>query len=276
MNDKIYIEVPKYCPVCGGKTEIVKDNESEVLMCTNPNCSGKLLGRLKFFVSKPAMNIDGLSEATLQKFIELGWLSSFKDIFTLKDRFAEMVKLDGFGETSVNKLLDAIEKSRDVKLENFITALSIPNIGKSAAKTVSRACDGDFENFIHLYESNFDWTRLEDFGAIMAKNLEEYLNEYYSDVYNLALEMHFLKSECKQIEDNPLNGIKFCITGSFSQSRDKLKEQLESKGAKFVSSVSKNLDILFCGEKAGSKLTKAQSLGVKIAYEDELMKMLGE
>ena len=92
----------------------------------------------------------------------------------------------------------------------------------------------------------------------------------------LPLEMHFIVEEKKEIKDNPLNGIKFCITGSFSQSRDKLKEQLEAKGAKFVSGVSKNLDILFCGEKAGSKLTKAQSLGIKVTYEDELMKLLGD
>ena len=99
------IEIPKYCPICGDKTAIVKENESEVLVCTNDNCSGKLLGRLKFFVSKPATNIEGLSEATLERFIELGWISSFDDIFVLKEHYTEMVKLDGFGEKSVGNFV---------------------------------------------------------------------------------------------------------------------------------------------------------------------------
>ena len=104
--------------------------------------------------------------------------------------------------------------------------------------------------------------------------MNTYLHDNIEMVNELATEMRFVQSECKEVVDSTLSGLKFCITGSFSQSRDKLKEQLEAKGAKFISSVSKNLDILFCGEKAGSKLTKAQNLGVRVAYEDELMKML--
>ena len=268
---------PKYCPVCSGLTEVVKENESEVLMCTNPNCSGKLLGRLKFFVSKPAMNIDGLSEATLEFLINKGWVKSFRDLYKLEttpEVVYEWKLTSGYGEKSVEKILDAIESSRNVKLDNFITALSIPNVGKSAAKTISNYFNGNFEDFMYAYKNNFNWTVLDDFGAVMANNLDEYLNENYDNIIDLADEMDFVKQESKEAGDNSLNGIKFCITGSFSQSRDKLKEQLEAKGAKFVSGVSKNLDILFCGEKAGSKLAKAQSLGVKIAYEDELIKLL--
>lgn len=268
------IILPKYCPVCSGLTEVVKENESEVLMCTNPNCSGKLLGRLKFFVSKPAMNIEGLSEATLEALINKGWVTNFKDIYYLYLHGREWEQLNGFGERSVAKILDAIDHSRNIKLENFITALSIPNIGKSAAKTISTYFHDDFEDFMYAYENDFNWTMLSDFGEVMTNSLNEYLNEHYDDVMELAAEMNFVKQESKEITDSPLNGVKFCITGSFSQSRDKLKEQLESKGAKFVSSVSKNLDVLFCGEKAGSKLTKAQQLGVKIADEKELMRIL--
>lgn len=269
------IKIPKYCPVCGGETEVVKENESEVLVCKNSNCSGKLLGRLKFFVSKPAMNIDGISESILEVLIDKGWIKNFKDIYYLYCHGREWEQLDGFGEKSVAKLLDAIDHSRDVKLENFICALSIPNIGRSASKTISDAFNGNYQEFIDAYFYwHFDWTTLEDFGQVMADSINKYLHDNLEEVNDLASEMRFVKRENKVIVDNPLNGLKFCITGSFSQSRDVLKEKLEAKGAKFISGVSKNIDVLFCGEKAGSKLTKAQSLGVNVVYEKGLIELL--
>lgn len=267
---------PKYCPICSSKTAIVKENESEVLVCTNPNCSGKLLGRLKFFVSKPAMNIEGLSEATLDFLIDKGWVNSFKDIYHLSDHKDEWQKCDGFGKKSVENILDAIEKSRNITLDRFVCALSIDGVGKSASKTISDAFNCDFAEFINAFDNGFDWTTLTDIGDITAQNINNYLVKNEAEICELAKEFNFILPTKVEVEDNPLNGIRFCITGSFSQSRDKLKEQLEAKGAKFVSGVSKNLDILFCGEKAGSKLTKAQSLGVRVAYEDELMKLLGD
>ena len=271
------ISIPTICPVCGGSTIIKKDNASEVLVCTNPNCHGKLLGRLNNFVSRKNMNIDGLSEATLEKFISLGYINDFKSIYHLSDHYDQLVRLEGFGPKSIQKLLVSIEKSRDVKLENFVAALGIEGIGISAAKTISEHFNGSYEDFINAYFYwHFDWTTLKDFGQVMADSMNTYLHDNLEMVNNLALEMRFVKHECKQVEDNPLNGIKFCITGSFSQSRDVLKQKLEARGAKFVSGVSKNLDVLYCGDKAGSKLTKAQSLGVRVAYEDELMKDLEE
>lgn len=269
------IEIPKYCPVCSGATEVVKENESEVLMCTNSNCSGKLLGKLKFFVSKPAMNIDGLSEATLEFLINKGWIRRFKDIYYLRNHKIEWQKCDGFGKKSVEKILDAIEKSRDIKLENFIAALSIPNVGLSTAKIISQYFNGDFNKMINNLHCTM-FAGLDGIGVLTGKNIEDFMKDNFTEICELSKEFNFILLEKVEIKDNPLVGIKFCITGSFSQSRDKLKEQLESKGAKFVSGVSKNLDILFCGEKAGSKLTKAQGLGVKVIYEDELIKLLGE
>ena len=274
------IKIPKYCPICGAETEVVTENASEVLMCTNPNCSGKLLGRLKFFVSKPAMNIEGLSEATLEFLIGQGWIKSFRDLYELKTKPGityEWKLTSGYGEKSVEKILDAIENSRDVKLENFICALSIPNIGRSASKTIADHFNGDYEELINAYFYwHFDWTTLDDFGRVMADSLNTYLHDHLEEINELASEMRFVKHEKVAVEDNPLNGLKFCITGSFTQSRDILREKLEAKGAKFVSGVSKNIDVLFCGEKAGSKLSKAQSLGVKVFYEDELIKLLEE
>ena len=270
------ITLPKYCPVCGGKTAIVKDNGSEVLVCTNPNCLGKLLGRLNFFVSKPACNIDGLSEQILSFLIDKGWVKCFKDIYCLAEHKVEWQKCDGFGKKSVENILDAIEKSRNITLDRFVCALSIDGVGKSTSKTISDAFNGDFAEFINAFDNGFNWTTLTDVGDITAQNINNYLTKNEAEIRELAKEFNFIFPTKVDVKDNPLSGVRFCLTGSFSQSRDKLKEQLEAKGAKFVSSVSKNLDILFCGEKAGSKLTKAQSLGIKVAYEDELMKLLGD
>ena len=267
------IEIPAICPVCGGKTSIKKDNESEVLICSNPECAGKKLAQFTHFVSKKGMDIKNLSEATLETLLSHGFIHDFKGIYHLSDHQQQLIHLDGFGKKSVEKLLKSIEDSRNVKLENFIAALGIPNIGLTASKTISKYCDGKYDRFYQLFEQGFDWTSLDDFGPTMAQNLDSYLDEWWREVNDLAAEMNFIVEE--KSTDNSLEGLKFCITGSFSQSRDGLKKQLESRGAKFVSSVSKNLDILFAGDKAGSKLTKAQQLGVRIADESELMKMLG-
>ena len=267
------IEIPAVCPICGGNTAIKKDNESEVLICTNDECAGKKLAQFTHFVSKKGMDIKNLSEATLQDLISHGFIHNFKDIYNLSDHKQQLIRLDGFGKKSVEKLLTSIEDSRNAKLENFIAALGIPNIGLTASKTISKYCDGSYDKFYQLFEQGFDWTNLDDFGPTMAQNLDSYLDEWWREVNDLAAEMNFIVEE--KSTDNSLDGLKFCITGSFSQPRDGLKKQLESRGAKFISSVSKNLDILFAGEKAGSKLTKAQQLGVRVANEEELMKMLG-
>lgn len=268
------IKIPKYCPVCGGETEVVTENASEVLMCKNSNCLGRLLGRLKFFVSKPALNIDGLSEAILEVLIDKGWVKNFRDIYYLYQHGREWEGLDGFGEKSVMNILDAIDRSRNVSLANFICALSIDGVGKSASKTIADAFNSDFNAFYKAFKDCYNWADLSDIGEKTSANITKYLTENEEEIVNLAAEMRFIMPKKIEVKDNPLNGLKFCITGSFSQSRDILKEKLEARGAKFVSGVSKNIDVLFCGEKAGSKLAKAQSLGIKIIYEYELMKML--
>lgn len=267
------IEIPMTCPICGGATAIKKDNESEVLICTNSECAGKKLAQFVHFVSKKGMDIKNLSEATLQDLLSHGFIHDFKGIYHLSDYRQQLIHLDGFGKKSVGKLLKSIEDSRNVKLENFIAALGIPNIGLTASKTISKYCNGNYEKFYQLFEQGFDWTKLDDFGPTMAQNLDSYLDEWWREINELASEMNFVLPE--EYSDNSLEGLKFCITGSFSQSRDGLKKALEDRGAKFISSVSKNLDVLFAGEKAGSKLTKAQQLGVRVANEEELMNMLG-
>lgn len=267
--------IPDKCPCCGSKTVVKDTDNSQVLMCPNPDCSAKKIAQFTHFVSRKCMNVDGLSEKTLETLLSHGFIRNFNDIYHLSDYKQQLMHLDGFGKKSVEKLLNSIEDSRNVHLTNFIAALGIPNIGSSAAKTISHHFNGNYEEFINAYFYwHFDWTTLEDFGSVMADSINNYLKDSLEMVNDLAAEMHFIIEE--KPTDNSLDGLKFCITGSFNQSRDDLKKALEAKGAKFVSSVSKNLDILFAGSAAGSKLTKAQQLGVRVANEEELMKMLGE
>ena len=264
--------IPKNCPCCGTETVIKDTDNSQVLMCPNQDCSAKRIAQFVHFVSRKCMNIDGLSEKTLETLISHGFLCNFKDIYCLSNHYNDLVRLDGFGKKSVEKLLESIENSKDVKLENFIAALGIPNIGLSAAKTISNYCNGNWDVLYELIQKISDWTFLDDFGKVMSDSLNDYFNEHLVDVTYLSMGMRFIALEMST--DNSLDGLKFCITGSFNKSRDELKKALEYRGAKFISSVSKNLDVLFCGEKAGSKLTKAQQLGVRVADENELMKIL--
>ena len=270
------IDLPKVCPVCGGKTEVKETDNSMILMCTNPNCSAKKIAQFTHFVSRNCMDIQGLSEATLEKFISLGYISDFKSIYHLSDHRDKLVKLDGFGAKSVQKLLSSVEKSRDVKLENFIAALGIPNIGLSAAKTISSYFGGDIERFLGAYKDCFDWTLLDDFGDVMAANLELYLDEHIKDVKGLVAEMHFIIPEEKVVTINSFNGKSLCVTGKLNHfTRDSINEKIISLGAKAVGSVSKKTDYLITNEASGSsKYKKAVELNIPIITEDEFLKMI--
>lgn len=268
------LKIPTTCPCCGQSAEIKYTANSKVLMCTNPDCAAKKLAQFTHFVSRKCMNIDRLSSATLETLISHGFIHKYKDIYHLSDHRSELIRLDGYGAKSIDNLLESIEKSRNVKLENFITALGIPNIGLSAAKAISKKFNGDHYEFIQALSSDYDFSQIDDFGEITNKSLHDWWKSKDPMAELLPIEMNFIVEE--KSADNSLSGLKFCITGTFSQSRDELKAILESKGAKFISSVSKNLDVLFVGDKAGSKLAKAQQLGIKIADENELMKILGD
>ena len=272
------IIIPSTCPICGGNTEIKQDNDSKVLVCTNDNCKGKLLGKLTHFVSKNAMNIDGLSEATLEKFIELGWLSSFEDIFTLKYYVSEMMKLEGFGETSVNKLLNAIKMSKTTTLDRFIYALSIPLIGKSASKTISKYFNGDFDHFCTKCCLNqFDFTVLDDFGEAMNNSINDYIKKNVVMIGSLAKEMNFENPKMVS-NSNSLAGKVFCITGSLNHfaNRDEAKEKIETAGGKVSGSVSAKTSYLVNNDVASTsgKNKKAKELNIPIISEDELIEML--
>ena len=273
-----FIIFPEHCPVCGGTTRLVTENSSTVLVCTNEFCKGKLLGKLTHFASKNAMNVDGMSEATLEKFIELGWLTCFEDIYSLKYHFSEMIKLDGFGDKSAKKLLDSITKSKNTTLDRFIYALSIPLIGRSASKAISKHFNGDFDRFCkECCLNQFDFTVLDDFGDAMNDSINDYIERNVVMIGNLAKEMYFEKPQVVS-GSNSLTGKVFCITGSLNhfENRDEAKEKIEAAGGKVSGSVSAKTSYLVNNdvESTSGKNKKAKELNIPIISEEELIKML--
>ncbi|MEF9984174.1 MAG: BRCT domain-containing protein [Oscillospiraceae bacterium] len=276
MNNIKFLSIPDSCPICGGKTEIIQDNDSKVLTCTNQGCKGKLLGKFVHFCNKKCMNIEGLSEATLQKFIGLGWLNEYQDIYSLSQYKDEIITMEGFGQKSYTKLMTSIESSRNVKLENFITALGIPNIGKTASKAISKFCNGEWYKLAAHLLNNFDWMCLPDFGDAANDALHSfYESEYDRWAITLAELMTFEKVETVVTTNNPFNNKTVVVTGTLKNfTRISIQEKLEELGAKVSGSVSKNTDYLIAGENAGSKLAKAQSLGINTLSEDDFLKII--
>ena len=278
-SKKTYLHIPDKCPICNHSTKIVKDNDSEVLYCTNENCKGKLLGKLTHASSKNALNIDCLSESTIEKFINLGWLTSIKDIYHLSDHENEMKVLDGFGKKSVDKLLASIEKSRSVDLEHFLNSLSIPLLGKSASRMIAESVDYEFGIWMKQMAvggaEHFKY--LHGVGNALINSLNNYFNEYCSDIWELSKEFTFTTKEKTILSNTSLNGKTFVITGSLHkfENRDKVKKAIEDCGGKVTGSVSKNTSFLVCNEDAGSsKSKKAHELGVPVITEEELITML--
>lgn len=272
-----YISIPSACPICWGRAEIKQDNDSMVLICTNDNCKGKLLGKLTHFVSKNAANVDGLSEQTLEKFIELGWLNSFEDIYNLKNHITEMLLMEGFGDKSVSKLMSAIQKSRNTTLDRFIYSLSIPLIGRSASKTIAKFFENDFEAFFKAFVSPFNWTVLDDFGETMNESIVKYAVDNSEMVRNLARYFTFEKPQTTS-GSSSLEGKVFCITGSLNHfaNRDEAKERIESFGGKVIGSVSTKTNYLVNNDvnSTSGKNKKAKELGIKIISENELIEMM--
>lgn len=277
-KERDYIVIPSTCPICGGNTEVKQDNDSKVLVCMNDNCKGKLLGKLTHFVSKNAMDIEGMSEATISKFIELGWLTRFEDIYTLEDHYSEIIYLDGFGEISTKKLLNAIETSKNTTLDKFIYALSIPLIGRSASKTIAKYFNNNFEKFYNeCCFSEFNFTILDDFGEAMNESMYNYLEDNFIKIGLLSRYMNFEKPQTNSNNAN-LSGLTFVITGSLSHfsNRDEAKEKIEAAGGKVSGSVSAKTSYLVNNDitSTSGKNKKAKELGIRIINEEELIRML--
>lgn len=274
------VQYPDACPVCGGSIRVEQVNDTESVYCDNPKCNGKKLGKFSHYVSKPAMNIDGLSEATLEKFINSGWLTDFTDLYHLNRYDKEIMRMEGFGKRSYDKLMTAIEASKSTTLARLLISLGIPYIGKTASKAISNYCAGDPYKFIELINDDFNWMQLEDFGEVMSASLKDWFSDddnfklYHCILGHLNIQIE--KTVTTQITDNPFNGKTVVATGSLQNfTRDGIGKKLEELGAKVGSSVSKKTDYVIAGEKAGSKLTKAKELGVPVLTETEFMAMIG-
>lgn len=269
--------IPETCPICGADTEIVKDNDTKVLICTNLNCKGKLLGKLSHFCSKNAMDIEGMSEATLQFLINKGWVNSFKSIYHLEKYKEEWSKCNGFGRRSVEKLLRSIEKSRNTTLSRFIYALSIPMIGKSASKEIAKYFNNDFRAFWKAWNNHQNWRLLNDFGETMHQNMTTFIKNNQEMVYELMKEVVF-EEPYGENNNTLLDGKTFVITGTLNHyaNRNELVSIIESMGGKVSGSVSSKTSYLINNNvtSTSGKNKKAKDLGIPIINEEDFIKMI--
>lgn len=268
-------EIPKTCFVCGGETELRKLRDGEALYCTNPNCAAQRIQALSHFVSRDAMNIEGLSEETLKKFLEQGILTDYPDLFHLQEQEETIRNLDGFGEKSYQNLIASIEKARSVELPNFIYALGINHVGLRNAKLLCTHCGYDLEKIRRA--SQEELTAVEGFGEIIAHSISIYFQqEEHLRLLNAVLpELHFKEAAPTEAADSPLAGLTFVVTGDLMQfaNRRELQARIEAGGGKVTGSVTKKTNFLINNdrESVSSKNKKAAELGIPILTEEEFI-----
>jgi len=269
--------IPPSCPSCGTATRIRISDDTETLHCCNPDCGAQKLRKFVHFVGEKAMDIQGLSEATLKNFIDNGWLNDFTDIYRLGEHEYEIRSMEGFGAKSWERLWSAIQASRTTTFERFVVAMDIPTIGRTAAKVLNSIFDGDLDELEATVNRGYDFSALEGFGAAMNANIHCWFSE--EENYVLWEELQEMvniekTTTAAPVADNPFIGRTIVATGKLVHfSRDSINAYIGSLGAKAGSSVSANTDYLICGEKAGSKLAKAQEFGVTVLTEQEFLTM---
>lgn len=269
------IEIPSVCPVCGGATEIHAVNEVQSLYCSNPDCDAKKIKSFTHFVGRDAMNIDGLSEATLEKLIAKGFIHQYQDIFHLDRYKSDIVAMEGFGERSYKKLINSIETARDVELPKLIFSLGIANIGLANAKVICRFYDFNLESLRRATVEEL--AMIDGIGEVIAKAFVDYFSneENNKRFENLLAEVHIQKEEINE-EEQTLEGKTFVITGNLNHfgSRNELKDLIEKKGGKVAGSVSSKTLCLINNDSTSnsSKNKKAKELNVSIVTEEQFMK----
>ena len=270
-------DIPKVCPVCGGETRINMENETKTLVCTNPRCQAKHIKSFALFVSRDAMNIEGLSEATLEKFIMNGFIKDFTDIFHL-DRYADEIKaMDGFGEKSYMNLQTGIQNARVTTLPRLVYSLGIPNIGIANAKMICRALGNDPEKVMNATADEL--AQISGVGDVIAGTYVQYFaDEEHREIFQkLLAEVEIPKEEEPEGGQN-LAGVNFVITGSVHHfaNRGEVKEEIERRGGKVTGSVTSKTNYLINNDvnSTSSKNRKARELGIPIISEEEFLKML--
>lgn len=271
------VQIPETCPVCGHQTQVKNLNGVETLYCPNAACLAKQLKLLTLFVSRNAMNIDGLSEATLEKFIERGFIREFADLFKLERYRDEIIAMEGFGEKSFGNLMDSIAKARHTTLPRLLYGLGISNIGTANAKMICRAFSYDLDKIRN--SSAEELAEIDGIGEVIGKAF----SDYFRDEENREHLDHLLAEleiEVPQVQEGeqPFAGRNFVITGSVNHfaNRDEVKALIEEKGGKVTGSVTSKTDYLINNDAASnsSKNRKAKELGIPIITEEEFLQML--
>lgn len=270
------LAIPNKCPVCNHEARIISSNDVKYLYCMNDFCPAKLVKRLSQFTSRNAMNIEGLSDAIINKLADEGLIKTYADIYNLKRYKNDIISFEGFGEKSYDNLINSIEKSRNVKLANFIFALGIPDIGLSRAKLICKNYSNDINKIRNLTFEEL--SKIDGIGEIIAKGWIDTFNndDFIKELELLLKEVNFTDTS---IDNNqPLKDLTFVITGSVNNftNRDELVEYIESYGGKVVKAISNNVNYLINNDitSTSTKNTKAKELGIKIISENDLMSMI--
>ena len=277
--------VPTTCPVCGGRTELKDEEGVQTLYCTNPDCMAKKIKLLTHFVSRDAMNIAGLSEMTLEKFVGENMIHELSDVFKLKNHREKIVSLEGFGEKSYNNLIESIDKARETTAVRVLYSLGIANIGLATAKLVCRFFDNDIERIIKAKPEEL--TKIDGVGEVMAGVFADYFNkdENHRTLEHLLLEVHIENAEANANDEgsseggNTISGLTFVVTGDVEKfkNRRELSDFIESKGGKVTGSVTGKTDYLINNDLTSNsgKNKKAKELGIKIISENEFLELVG-
>lgn len=259
------ILIPTTCPRCGGAVKIEKKYNTEVLMCQNPDCGAKIEGKLLHFIGAHGLDIESMSTATVRDLIKVGWLTKMSDIFTLKDHRDEWVHMKGYGEGSVDKIIDGIPTS--LELWKIIASAGIPNVEKQTANLLADYFE-TWENFMNAIDTKFDFTKMNGIGSTTAKVIAEF---DYTEI-NDVLKYITVK---KKVVGGKLDNMSFCITGSLSMKREDMIKIIEANGGK-IAGVNKNLTYLICNDKTSTsgKSKKAKDLSIPVITEEEFMKLI--
>lgn len=269
------LDIPDKCPACGGETEIRNENGTETLVCINPDCPAKNIKLFSLFVSRNAMNIDGISEATLEKFIAEGFLHGLSDIYKLQEHRDRIVSLEGFGEKSYNNILSSIDKSRECSMAGFLYGLGITGVGVANAKLIVKSFGNDFDKIMNA--SVEELRDIDQIGDVIARDFTAYMSneKNRAEIEKLRQEISFIIEENNSPQD--LAGKTFVITGSLVSfpNRDALKKVIEDRGGKVSGSVSAKTDYLINNDinSNSSKNKNAKKLGVPIITEEDFLSM---
>ena len=268
-----YIHIPETCPICGGATKIVQENESKILMCDNPQCEGKLVNRIEHFFGKKGLDAKGISKATIEKLISWGWVESITDIFELSKHAKEWKNIQGFGEKSVTNILESIERSKSCVLESIISAAGIPLIGRTVARDLAKRFN-TYEDFRDAIRKGFDFTKFGGYGYEMHKAISTF---NYTELDNIVENYLTIEKNNDIINVEKLKDLTFCITGKVHiwKNRDELSKEIEKLGGKVTGSVSKNTNYLINNDvnSTSAKNNKAKELGVQIISEEDFKKI---